>query len=91
MQNETNESEREYKVTVAYNGRPFTEEIASTVPAQVVFNKAVKYFELEGSAGNLGLFFNGREMNLAVSLASQGVPSGSTVLLQPRVVRNGEV
>jgi hypothetical protein len=78
-----------FVAVVAYNGRTFTEEIPPTQAAEAVYRKALKHFELEGSAANLGLFFNGSELNLQTSLASQGVPSGSTVVLQPRVVRNG--
>lgn len=80
-----------FEAVVTYGGKTFRENIPATQAAQAVFEKAVRYFEVEASAASLGLYFGGNPnpLNLQASLASQGVPSGSPVVLQPRRVGNG--
>ena len=83
--------DEKFDVVVTYNGKRFEENIPPTQAAQAVFEKAVRFFEVESSAASLGLFFGGNPnpLNLQASLASQGVPSGAAVVLQPRRVGNG--
>ena len=83
--------ERKFDAVVTYNGKRFEELIPPTQAAQAVFEKAVRFFEVEASAGSLGLFFNGNQLNLQASLAAQGVASGTAVVLQPRRVGNGAI
>jgi hypothetical protein len=83
-----NEHAQKLDLTVVYNGATLAESVPPSAATQSVFARAVAHFGVTGN-GNLGLFFNGTELNLQKDFASQGVPSGATVFLQPRAVRNG--
>jgi hypothetical protein len=85
-----NENAQKLDLTVVYNGASFPETIPPAAAAQSVFTRAVAHFGVAANE-NLGLFFNGAELNLHATFPAQGVASGATVFLQPRAVRNGAV
>lgn len=76
-----------FQITVSFNGINKPLEVNKNQAVQSVISRALELFQQ--SAGTVGLFLGGAELQPNVSVEAAGITAGAILLLRPRQVRGG--
>lgn len=79
--------DNKFQITVSFNGINKPVEVNKNQAVQSVISRALELFQQ--SAGTVGLFLGGAELQPNVSVEAAGITPGAILLLRPRQVRGG--
>jgi hypothetical protein len=79
--------DNKFQITVSFNGINKPLEVNKNQAVQSVISRALELFQQ--SAGTVGLFLGGAELQPNTSVEAAGITPGAILLLRPRQVRGG--
>ena len=79
--------DNKFQITVSFNGINKPLEVNKNQDVQSVISRALELFQQ--SAGTVGLFLDGAELQPNTSVEAAGITPGAILLLRPRQVRGG--